>query len=266
MLRSLLSPRMLGLHVLAVVALAAAVLLGLWQYGVWQTGREDKAASIVHARPRPLTSVMTADEAFPADGVGRPVRLSGQWLPESTLYVSGRVLHGRHGVWTVTPVEVCREDRHRCPGAPAILVVRGWAPSVRQAPAAPRGAVDVVGWLQPGEGSDAADARPADDVMPQMAVADAVQHVRQDLYGGYVIARTAAAPSSARPSTGTGGDGTRGLAPLTPAALPAPSGFTSVRNLLYAFEWWVFGGFAVYLWWRWCRDEVTRVTGVPSKA
>jgi len=42
--------------------------------------------------------------------------------------------------------------------------------------------------------------------------------------------------------------------------------FTSVRNFLYALEWWVFGGFAVYLWWRWCRDEVARVTRVPSNA
>jgi hypothetical protein len=56
------------------------------------------------------------------------------------------------------------------------------------------------------------------------------------------------------------------LAPVTPAALPKPDAFTSVRNLLYALEWWFFGGFAVYVWWRWCRDEVNRVTGVPSEA
>jgi surfeit locus 1 family protein len=257
-LRSLLSPRMLGLHTLAIVATAAAVLLGLWQYGVWQSGREDKTAAIEHARPQPLTAVMSPDEAFPQDGVGRPVHLSGRWLPGSTLYVSGRTLHGHRGVWAVTPVEVCRDEGHRCPGAPAVLVARGWAPSVRRAPAPPRGAAEVVGWLQPGEGADTVDPHPADDVMPQMAVADAVQHVRQDLYGGYVIARPTA-PTAAS-------DGTRGLSALTPAALPSPSSFTSVRNLLYAFEWWVFGGFAVYLWWRWCRDEVTRVTGVPSNA
>jgi hypothetical protein len=28
--------------------------------------------------------------------------------------------------------------------------------------------------------------------------------------------------------------------------------------LLYALEWWVFGGFAVFLWWRWCSDELKR--------
>ena len=35
-------------------------------------------------------------------------------------------------------------------------------------------------------------------------------------------------------------------------------------NLLYALEWWVFGGFAVYVWSRWCRDELVRDAGVPS--
>ena len=65
---------------------------------------------------------------------------------------------------------------------------------------------------------------------------------------------------------------------MTPASLPKAETFTALRNLLYAIEWWVFGGFAVFLWWRWCRDElerqrlvmevgdpqVSQVTGVPS--
>ena len=57
-----------------------------------------------------------------------------------------------------------------------------------------------------------------------------------------------------------------GLSAVTPASLPKPPSFTSLRNLLYALEWWVFAGFAVFVWWRWCRDEVSRVTGVPSSA
>ena len=26
------------------------------------------------------------------------------------------------------------------------------------------------------------------------------------------------------------------------------------RNLLYALEWWVFGAFAAFVWWRFVRD------------
>ena len=31
---------------------------------------------------------------------------------------------------------------------------------------------------------------------------------------------------------------------------------THLRNLLYALQWWIFGAFAVYIWFRWCRDQV----------
>ena len=37
-------------------------------------------------------------------------------------------------------------------------------------------------------------------------------------------------------------------------SLPRVSRFTAVRNLLYALEWWIFGGFAVFVWWRWRQD------------
>jgi cytochrome oxidase assembly protein ShyY1 len=250
----------------AVIATLAAVALGLWQYDVWQSHRQAQSSSLAGAAPRPLDSVMSADDPFPRDDVGRPVRVSGRWLPADTLFVSGRELHGRRGSWVVTPLEVCRPPS--CTRAPAVLVVRGWVADRGAAPSAPGGEVEVTGWLQPGEGSGNPDPDPGDDVLPQLRIADALQHVSQDLYGGYVIAKV---PHQA------------GLSPVTPASLPKAPSFTAVRNLLYALEWWVFGGFAVYLWGRWCRDELQRgfgvaagpddddhpqesqVTGVPSK-
>lgn len=255
----LLAPRMLALHLLAVVATAGAILLGLWQYGVWQDGREHKTAAVVDARPAPLSSVMTADEAFPRTGVGKPVTLTGRWDPGATVYVSGRELHGREGFWAVTPVAVCptaEASAGSCAGAPAMLVVRGWTPKVADAPAAPSGKVRVTGWLQPGEGSGDTDPHPDDDVIAQLRVPDVLQRVDRDLYGAYVIAK--------RVSPATASAAGQALEAVTPAALPKASAFTSVRNLLYALEWWVFGGFGVYVWLRWCRDEVSRVTGVPS--
>jgi cytochrome oxidase assembly protein ShyY1 len=252
----LLAPRLWGLHALAALATTAAVLLGLWQYDAWGSRRDDQAMSLADAPAKPLSRVMSADDAFPGDAVGQPVELGGRWLPRSTIYVADRVLHGRRGVWAVTPVEVCPDGGGTCPGAPAVLVVRGWAPTVRDAPPPPTGPVRVTGWLQPGEGSGTTDPDPADDVIPELRIADAIQHVDQDLYGGYVIAKVVSTSST------NGGS----LAPVTPGSLPKAETFTALRNLLYAIEWWVFGGFAVFLWWRWCRDEVARVTQVPSNA
>lgn len=243
-LRRLLAPRVLLLHVLGVAATTAAVLLGLWQLDAWQAGRAAQTRDLAGQAPRPLPAVMSPDDPFPGQDVGRPVTVSGTWVPDSTLLVEGRELDGRRGLWVVTPVAVCAPATADCdPGTdPAVLVVRGWTPAVSAVPPAPTGAVELTGWLQPGEGTGAPDPDPTDDVLAELRIASAIQHVDQDLYGAYVVARD--------------GVDSDGLEAVTPESLPAPSTFTSLQNLLYAVEWWLFGGFAVFVWQRWVRDEL----------
>ncbi len=48
---------------------------------------------------------------------------------------------------------------------------------------------------------------------------------------------------------------TDGLEPADLDQLPEVGRFTALRNLLYAVEWWFFGAFALFIWWRWLRDE-----------
>ena len=238
MFRVLLSPRMIGLHLLALVATSAAVWLGLWQYDAWQTRREIAASDLVAAPPRPLDQVMSSDDPFPGDAIGRPVEFRGRWVPGSTFLVADREHDGDTGYWVITPVAVC--DSSCAPDRPAMLVVRGWTDRLASVPAAPTGVVDLTGWLQPPEGSGRADPDPEDDVLQEVRMADALQQVDQDLYGAYVISNAA----------------TRDLTQVTPASLPPAETFTAARNLLYALEWWVFGVFALFVWWRWCADEV----------
>ncbi len=42
------------------------------------------------------------------------------------------------------------------------------------------------------------------------------------------------------------------------------SSFTGLKNLLYAIEWWIFGAFAVFIWWRWRRDAHAAVAAWES--
>ena len=228
----LLTPRYWGAHLLMVVALVASILLGLWQLEAWQAGRAADARDLSQAASRPLGSVMKGDDTFPGQYLGQPVHLTGEWMPESTLYVADRDLDGRRGYWVVTPVLV---------GDSAMPVVRGWS-AQPEAPE-PSGAVDVRGWLQASEGSGAVDDDPQDDVIPEMRIASIVQHVDADLYSAYVVARDA-------------GAGSDGLEKVTPESVPEVSNVSHLRNLLYGFQWWIFGGFAIYIWWRWCRDQV----------
>lgn len=40
----------------------------------------------------------------------------------------------------------------------------------------------------------------------------------------------------------------------------AAGGFGGLRHLAYALQWWVFAGFAVFLWWRMVRAEMAPPT------
>jgi cytochrome oxidase assembly protein ShyY1 len=183
-----------------------------------------------------LTEVMGSDDPFPGLMTGHPVELSGAWVPGGTVYVAGREHDGVDGYWVVTPVAVGGAGR------PAIPVVRGWVADPARSPAPPTGEVRLTGWLQPPEGAlGLSDDDPDDDVLPQMRIADIIQHVDQDLYGAYVVDPT--------PETG--------LARATLAQLPEAGTTTGLRNFLYGLEWWIFSGFVVYIWWRHLRD-VTR--------
>ena len=135
--------------------------------------------------------------------------IKGTWLPDSTVYVETE-----EGYWAATPIKVEGTES-------AIYVVRGTTDQATGKP--PTGETDLVGWLQPPQGARVSDDDPTDDVLPQLRIADAIQHVDGDLFGAYAVLDTA------REATNPGTDG------LTQATL---------------------AGFALFVWWRWMRDEV----------
>ena len=239
----LLRPAALGVHLLAVVLVATAVWLGYWQLEAWRAQRAAESSDLTRTDAIPLTEAMGPDDPFPGDKVGQPVTVSGSWVPDGTVYVEGREHDGEPGFWAVTPLAVGGPDE------PALLVVRGWSPSVAAAGEPPAGEAEVTGWLQPPDGTGQRDEDPGDDVLPQLRIADAIQHVDQDLYGAYAVVDPAA--TSADAGTGT-------LVPADLEELPKASRFTALRNFLYAVEWWFFGAFAAFIWWRWVRDDLAQ--------
>ncbi|MCW2738333.1 SURF1 family protein [Nocardioides sp.] len=228
----------LGAAALALVLVGIAGWLGMWQYDAWQASREAEARDLSALTPVPLTDVMGNDDPFPAPDLGRPVEVDGEWL-DGGFWVADRAHEGEAGYWAVAPLLV---------GDAAVLVVRGWAPEPDDALLAATGTADVTGWLQAPEGSLVTDDDPSDDVFPEIRVADAVQRVDVDLYSAYLVSQEPA----------------QGLQAAALDALPSPSRFTGVRNLLYAFEWWVFGAFAAFIWWRWRRDATAPELPSPS--
>ena len=240
------SVRLWGAHLLALVCVAIAAGMGLWQFDAWQERRAAERVDLTEADPVPITEVLGPDEPFPTAGLGRPVDVRGTFLDEGTVLVSGRSgtdgADSTEGYWLVTPLSVGD------PGQPAVPVVRGWvadATDPLDLPAPPAGEVDVLGWLQPTESAGETDDDTSDRVVPNLRVADLVQLLPsgQDLYGAYVIAQ------EPLPT-----DADAGVVAASLDQLPPASRFTGLRNILYAIEWWVFAAFAAFLWWRYVRD------------
>ncbi len=234
-IRALAAPRYWGYHLVVVAALVAAGWLGLWQYDGWLERRAAEARDLTLVEPIALADAIGPDDAFPGRLVGQPVQVDGEWVPDATVYVQGREHDGADGYWVVDPVRV---------GGSLLPTVRGWTPEPAGVPPV-SGPVGLVGWLQPPEGTGAVDEDTSDDVLPQLRIADLAQRFDEDLYGAYVVAR----------------DPAPGLAAADLEQLPEAGRLTALRNLLYAVEWWFFGLFAGFVWWRWAREELAAADG-----
>lgn len=235
------APRFWPVHLLALVLTGIAVALGVWQFAAWDARRAAEARDLTRVEPLPLAEVLGPDDPFPGDRVGQPAVVAGEWVDAGTVFVERD-----GGYWVVTPLSVGG------PGRPAIPVVRG----VAERPEAPAvsGEAELVGWLQPPEGTGELDADPGDDVLPQLRVADLVQRVEVDLYGGYAVLADEVAPGDWPVGDRAVNDGADGLAQADLETLPESGRFTALRNFLYGVEWWIFGGFVLLVWVRHLLD------------
>lgn len=228
------SAKALGLAAVGLVLIGVMTWLGLWQYSVYDDQQHADARAALAKPAVPLGALLGPDDAFPADGVSRPVRVSGTYLGGDQVYV--RQLAGSAGRYAVTTPLVTSSGS-------AIMVVRGSSDSPNAA--VPTGRVTVSGILEPSGES----GRPpnASGVTNGLSISSLVNSVGPDLYSGYILLRSSDPEQSAE------------LTPVTPP-LPDPSRWSGVRNLLYACQWWVFAVFVVFMWWRMTEDLVSEPT------
>ena len=225
---------MIGLHVLAVVALVFCVVMGLWQLGVYDSRHESERAD-QQAVPRvALTDLWSPDEPFTSRLNHRPVTIDGVFAPaEDQVWVVDKDQDGRTGAWLLAPLQVA--------GGETMMVVRGWSAQTGAFPEVPTGTVTVQAVLEPGEGNAAAyDAERR--TIGSVRIPTLINETPYDLYSGFAI------------STDTAAAG--GLA-LVPPPEPGDVSWTvGLRNLAYALQWWVFGLFSVFMWWRMTTETI----------
>lgn len=101
------------------VGVAATASLGFWQLSR-AAQRLAIEASIEAKKQLPAIdpSALVALRDLGTD-LHRPVSLRGQWIPQHTIYLDNRQMHGRPGFYVLTPL--------RLEGVPTVVLVqRGW--------------------------------------------------------------------------------------------------------------------------------------------
>lgn len=234
----MLKPRWLGLLALLAVLLVAFTFLGLWQLSVARDdAQRDAVAAAPSQAPVPLDDVLTPHTPFPAEASGRPVTMTGAYDAGGQVLVVDRRLDGSAGSWVVTPLVVDGSGAR-------IAVLRGFVPGdPATGPAPSADPVTVTGTLAPGESPASSSAGLAPGQLGSVDLARLVNQWPGQLYNAFVFVTSETPDASA------------GLQRVPPP--PVPTGLTW-RNAAYALQWWVFGLFAAYMWWRMVRDDHRR--------
>lgn len=246
------TPRMVGLLVLLLAVAAVCGRLGTWQLERAEVrgaaAQAAKLAEVEAQEPVPIADVLLPQTTFEGALVGRRVEVTGEYEADGQLLVPGRALGDRTGSLVLTPLRVASDDP-AVDGA-VLPVVRGWVAT--DDPAAPgldvpTGTVMVTGYLQASEDSGAEHGAQAAGTTDSISSAELLGVWGGPIWTGYAVL------TSSQPAQD-----------VTIELLPPPtrSGTgLNIQNLGYAAQWFVFGGFAVFLWVRLLKDEVLRLSG-----
>lgn len=225
---------------IAALALALGIAAGFAALGQWQLERslESTAEDTRDTEtPVPLTSVAEPQQVMTTEASGRLVTVRGTWAAGDDLVVTGRLsgddgsgTAGEPGDWVI---------RHLVTeGGASLAVAVGYGEVGAGIPELPSGEAELTGRYVPSESPQVSDFEAGERTA--IAVAELINLWAEvdTVYSGYLVLDQAPAG-------------------LSTIAAPPPEQPTELNllNLFYAIEWVIFGGFAIYLWWRLVRDE-----------
>jgi cytochrome oxidase assembly protein ShyY1 len=234
--RTVLTPQWTGLLVLALALAGVMTVMGVWQLGVYRSKTADATAQRAAAAPVALQSLFSIDEGLPSKAVGRRVTVDGTWGPSTDqVFVADRAQDGKNGFWVVSPLKLSDSG--------AVMVVRGWVPSVTDPAAkAPAGPVRLSGSVVASEAEDSSDDAAKGRVLSSLRIPTIVHLVNYRVYDAFVV--QTAQDAGVVPSP----------APETVVPPPPPTDHAGLRNIAYAFQWWIFAAFTLWMWARMVLD------------
>ncbi|WP_261623348.1 SURF1 family protein [Nesterenkonia marinintestina] len=244
MLSTALQPKWIAMLVVALLMATVFVVMSAWQFGESRT--ETVTDHEITETPVPLTEAFQPERAMTGLDADQMVTLSGRYLDDTEVFVSGRIQGDETGYWVAGAFAV-----DGAPDDEIIPMVRGWVADPDDAGELPEGELEIEGRLLPTE-APLSEARTERLVFPTLSVAELMNYWDEPSYSGFVVAfdMTADGQDVLTPED-------TGLQEVWVDPQPETSDINWL-NLFYAVEWVVFAGFAFYLWWRLVKDAHER--------
>ena len=240
MLKTALQFRWIAALFFALAVSTVFVLLSQWQFSTAES--EPPPANSVTEEVRALEEVFAPGTELFGSVADQMVSFTGTFSPGDTVLVKDRLYEDESGYWVVTAFTV-----DGAPGGAVMPVVRGWIAEPGDAAPAPTGQAGVVGRLLPPEAPIAQPLK--DGILPSLSSAELINLWDTPGYAAFVTADEITVDGEPA-QTGS----------MRTVDVDAQPQETSVNwlNIFYAVEWFVFAGFAVFLWWRLVVDAHRR--------
>lgn len=213
------SKRILIASLLALFALGTTAALGIWQYT--RAYRADVEAQILKAKAIELEQVSSIGEYVPENYYGQKVSVSGELVCSSKFK---NVIPNQNIAWNVAAIKLSDNS---------LIAIA----SVQDVCNLQKSNQTWVGRIQPAQDFTQLPAvhKPA-KVVSAINTDDLVIRWESQVRDGYVLV-TKSVPEK--------------LIVLPPVGI-------DIRNLFYAWQWWLFAGFTVFLYSRFVRDELAQ--------
>lgn len=224
--RRLLTPGMIAMHLVVVLAAVVFVRLGLWQLDRLEERRAENAVGEMRLQAEPkAVADLLQDELDPESLVYQRVTATGVFDAGNEVLIRSQTHLGAAGFHVISPMVM--DDGQ------AIMVNRGWVPlELDQAPvtggAPPQGVVTVEGWLRPSQTRPPLGREePAGDleILNRVDLARIEDQVPYPLFGMYLVEI-----------------GERAEPPIP---VEAPDFSDEGPHLAYAIQWFAFAVIAV---------------------
>lgn len=201
-----------------VAVVVAFVALGRWQ---WDVAHSNPAGEPL-VGTREFTDVVSPEQYVPLNGIGATVTAQGTLRSDLLLRVPFRNASGLSGnsdeCWAVEPLQLAN--------GLAITVVTGVisCSSSQEPEQIPN--LQVTGILQPPD-EIPTDSTVMEPFLPSVSTDLLIQRWPFQIYDGYILSKS--------------------ISPLVPNP---PGSRLDLQNAAYAIQWWLFCGFAIFVWWR----------------